>query len=71
MADNPNLTWKELIEDDPLEGDHWKTWSDENSTDEDELSDLDDFELDENKSNQKKQVRITRFIYMLLLILSC
>ncbi|KAI8985160.1 Spc98 family-domain-containing protein [Pilobolus umbonatus] len=44
------LTWSKLIEDDPLEGDHWKTWSMNDSSEEDNVTDDEDFELEKIKA---------------------
>lgn len=44
------MTWQDVIDDDPLQGDHWQTWPDETTDDEaDTTTDLDDFELNEDK----------------------
>lgn len=39
------LTWEDVIKDDPLEGDHWKTWSEDSSND--DYSDDDGYEFEE------------------------
>lgn len=43
-----NLTWEEVVKDDPLEGDHWQKWSDDSS--DNDLSDNDGYELDDDTS---------------------
>jgi gamma-tubulin complex component 5 len=40
------LTWEEVLKDDPLQGDHWQTWPDDNSSNE-SVSDEDGYEFDE------------------------
>lgn len=52
------MTWQDVINDDPLQGDHWQTWPDETTDDEeDNATDLDDFELNEDreKTSTRKQ----------------
>ncbi|KAI8638556.1 Spc98 family-domain-containing protein [Parasitella parasitica] len=46
-TEKESLTWQDVIKDDPLEGDHWKTWPDEASDDDDDEDDgiADDLEL--------------------------
>ncbi|KAL7334390.1 hypothetical protein PS15p_200024 [Mucor circinelloides] len=41
------LTWQDVIDDSPLEGDHWQTWPEEDSEDQDDGDDTDDYELNE------------------------
>lgn len=39
------ITWEDVIREDPLEGDHWKTWPEESSND--DYSDDDGYEFEE------------------------
>lgn len=54
-SENKNITWEEIIQDEPLRGDHWKSWSDATISDEDELSDPEGFEFDRQELNQTKE----------------
>lgn len=49
---NPQLTWENIIDEEPLEGDHWKSWADQDTSTE-ELSDKDAFEVDDRISKPK------------------
>ncbi|GAN05393.1 hypothetical protein MAM1_0090d04863 [Mucor ambiguus] len=43
------LTWQDVIDDSPLEGDHWQTWPEEDEDSEDEEDeDNDDYELNQD-----------------------
>jgi hypothetical protein len=50
---NNNISWNELVKEEPLEGDHWKTWSDysdtESAASNDGDSDKEQFELDRDQ----------------------
>ncbi|KAI8386940.1 Spc98 family-domain-containing protein [Blakeslea trispora] len=46
------LTWEDVIKDDPLEGDHWKQWSDGTSSENSYTSDqMNEYELNEDSNN--------------------
>ncbi|CEI89251.1 hypothetical protein RMCBS344292_03617 [Rhizopus microsporus] len=49
---SPQLTWENIIDEEPLEGDHWKSWADQDTSTE-ELSDKDAFEVDDRISKPK------------------
>ncbi|KAI8380436.1 Spc98 family-domain-containing protein [Choanephora cucurbitarum] len=52
ILQNKTLTWEDVIKDDPLEGDHWRQWSDEMSSENSDASDhMDNYELEEDKGN--------------------
>lgn len=42
------LTWEDVVKDDPLQGDHWKTWPEDVSND--DYSDDDGYELEEENT---------------------
>jgi hypothetical protein len=46
------LTWENIIDEEPLEGDHWKSWADQDTSTEG-LSDEDAFEVDDRTSKPK------------------
>ncbi|KAI8056450.1 Spc98 family-domain-containing protein [Thamnidium elegans] len=43
-----SLTWEDVVKDDPLQGDHWKTWPEDVSND--DFSDDDGYELEEENT---------------------
>ncbi|KAL9538603.1 hypothetical protein MBANPS3_010810 [Mucor bainieri] len=47
-----NLTWQDVIDDSPLEGDHWQTWpeEEEDSEEGEEDEDIDDYELNQDST---------------------
>ncbi|CEG72946.1 hypothetical protein RMATCC62417_08419 [Rhizopus microsporus] len=49
---SPQLTWENIIDEEPLEGDHWKSWADQDTSTE-ELSDKGAFEVDDRISKPK------------------
>ena len=52
ILQNKTLTWEDVIKDDPLEGDHWRQWSDEMSSENSDTSDhMDGYESEEDKGN--------------------
>ncbi|KAI7889635.1 Spc98 family-domain-containing protein [Mucor mucedo] len=54
MPTENNLTWEEVVKDDPLEGDHWKKWPEDTS--DDDSSDNDGRDSDE-ESTTARQLR--------------
>lgn len=69
VADEKALTWQEVIKDDPLEGDHWQCWPEDESS-EGYTSDQDGFETDGNhtsNSNSVQQVDIELLFYFIFL----
>lgn len=48
----PEITWDDIIREEPLDGDHWKSWSEDDNSIE-EVSDEDIFEVDQVASQPK------------------
>lgn len=46
------LTWEEVVKDDPLEGDHWQTWREDSSND--DISDEDGYEFEEEATRSRQ-----------------
>ncbi|KAG1642611.1 hypothetical protein G6F44_004657 [Rhizopus delemar] len=49
----PEITWDDIIREDPLDGDHWKSWSEDDNSIE-EVSDEDIFEVDQVAAQPKE-----------------